>query len=273
MLPRMDPAAFKEAQKTVWSLGEFADIAHMIRPASETILDKAGVESGDKLLDVACGTGNLAIPAAKRGATVTAMDITPKLVQIARAEATEAGLPIDFSEGDAEDLAYADDFFDKTISVFGMIFAPRHAIAAAEMARVTRPGGTLAITSWTKEGMNGSLFKVLTKHMPVPPVGAPNPTDWGTEEYIAEQFPDGIDWSVTREIITFRAPSVDEWIDFNEVKLGPMVLAKAALSGDGKWDLVRDDLEQHYESFNAATDGSFAGEAEYLLAVGRLPDA
>lgn len=273
MLRPMDPAAFKEAQKTVWSLGEFADIAHMIRPASETILDKAGVTSGDKLLDVACGTGNLAIPAAKRGAVVTAMDITPKLVQLASAEAAEAGLEINFSEGDAEELAYEDDSFDKTISVFGMIFAPRHAVAAAEMARVTRPGGTLAITSWSKEGMNGSLFKVLTRHMPTPPVDAPNPTDWGTVEYIAEQFPDGIDWSVTREIITFRAPSVDEWIDFNEVKLGPMVLAKAALSGEGKWDIVREDLKNHYESFNVATDGSFAGEAEYLLAVGKLPDA
>jgi ubiquinone/menaquinone biosynthesis C-methylase UbiE len=273
MLRRMDVAAFKEGQKTVWSLGEFADIAHMIRSASDTILDKAAVSGGDELLDVACGTGNLAIPAAQRGANVTAMDITPKLLEVARAEAAEFGLEIEFAEGDAEALAYADDSFDKSISVFGMIFAPQHELAASEMTRVTRPGGTVAITAWTKTGMNGSLFQVLGRHMPPPPEGMPSPNDWGEENYVEEQFPDGIKWDFSREIVTFRAPSVEDWIAFNEVKLGPMVVAKAALSAQDKWEPLREDLAEHYEKFNVATDGSFAGEAEYMLAIGELPVA
>lgn len=267
----MDVAAFKEGQKTVWSLGEFAEIAHMIRSASETILDKADVQSGDELLDVACGTGNLAIPAARRGAIVTAMDITPKLLEVARAEAAAAGVEIDFSEGDAEALEFADDAFSKTISVFGMIFAPQHELAASEMVRVTRPGGTVAITAWTRAGMNGSLFKVMGEHMPPPPEGMKSPVDWGDEGYVEDQFTDGIDWDFSREIVTFRAPSVDDWIAFNEAKLGPMVMAKAALAPQDKWDALRSDLAEHYERFNVATDGSFAGEAEYLLAVGQLP--
>jgi SAM-dependent methyltransferase len=229
------------------------------------------VSSGDELLDVACGTGNLAIPAAKRGAIVTAMDITPKLLEVARAEAAEAGLTIDFSEGDAEALEYADDSFDKVISVFGMIFAPQHELAASEMVRVAHPDGTVAITSWTKSGMNGSLFQVMGRHMPPPPEGMPTPPDWGSEDYVAATFPDGIDWDFSTEIVTFRAPSVDEWIAFNEVKLGPMVVAKAALSAQDKWEALRADLAEHYERFNVADDGTFAGEAEYLLAVGRLP--
>jgi SAM-dependent methyltransferase len=243
----------------------------MIRSASDTIMDKAAVSSGDELLDVACGTGNLAIPAAQRGAKVTAMDITPKLVEIARAEAAEAGLDIDFSEGDAEALTYADESFDKTLSVFGMIFAPQHGLAASEMVRVTRPGGTVAITSWTSEGMNGSLFKVMGQHMPPPPEGMKTPVHWGSEDYVEETFPDEVDWNFSREIVTFRAPSVEAFIAFNEVKLGPMVLAKAALTPQGKWDALREDLAEHYERFNVADDGTFAGEAEYLLAIGQLP--
>jgi SAM-dependent methyltransferase len=267
----MDIAAFKEGQKTVWSLGEFAEIAGMIRSASETILDRAKVGSGNKLLDVACGTGNLAIPAAQRGAIVTAMDITPKLLDVARTDAAAAGVEIDFSEGDAEALEFPDDAFDKTISVFGMIFAPQHELAASEMVRVTRAGGTVAITAWTLEGMNGSLFKVLGRHMPPPPEGMATPAQWGDDGYVQQKFPDGIDWSFSRETVTFRSTSVEDWIAFNEVKLGPMVVAKAALAPQGKWDALRADLAEHYERFNVATDGSFAGEAEYLLAVGQLP--
>lgn len=267
----MDVAAFKEGQKTVWSLGEFADIAAMIRPASETILDRANVVPGDDLLDVACGTGNLAIPAAERGARVTAMDITPKLVEICRAEAAAKGLDIDISEGDAEALAYADDSFDKVVSVFGMIFAPQHELAAAEMVRVAKPGSTVAITSWTQEGMNGQMFGVIGKHMPPPPEGMQTPFQWGSVDHVRETFPDGIDWSFSRENVAFKADDAAAWFAFMEEKLGPLVMARAALEPQGKYDALREDLTAHYESFNTAGDGSFNGVAEYLLAVGTLP--
>jgi SAM-dependent methyltransferase len=267
----MDITAFKEGQKTVWSLGEFADIAAMIRPASETIMDKAGVQSGDTLLDVACGTGNLAIPAAQRGAIVTAMDITPKLVEICRADAEAAGVSIELSEGDAEALEYADASFEKVISVFGMMFAPQHELAASEMVRVCEPGGTVAITTWTIEGMNGKMFGVIGKHMPPPPEGMQTPAQWGTEEHVRETFDDSIEWSFSRETVHFKAPDAAKWFDFMEEKLGPLVMAQAALAPQGKYEALRDDLIEHYESFNVATDGSFDGAAEYLLAVGTLP--
>lgn len=268
----MDVAAFKEGQKTVWSLGEFADIAAMIRSASETILDKAGVESGDTLLDVACGTGNLAIPAAERGAVVTGIDITPKLVEIARAEAAAKGLDIVIEEGDAEALEAADASFDKVISVFGMIFAPQHELAASEMVRVAKPGGTVAITSWALDGMNGEMFKVIGGHMPPPPEGMKTPAMWGEESYIEEVFDDSIDWNFSREIVTFESDNAEAWFEFMEEKLGPLVLAKAALEPEGKFDALREDLIAHYEKFNTADDGSFHGEATYILAVGTVPD-
>lgn len=267
----MDVAAFKEGQKTVWSLGEFADIADMIRSASETILDKSGVQSGETLLDVACGTGNLAIPAAERGAIVTGIDITPKLVEICRAEATQKGLDIDIREGDAEALDFADDSFDKVISVFGMMFAPQHELAASEMVRTCRPGGTVAITTWTTEGMNGQMFGVIGKHMPPPPEGMQTPAQWGEESHVRETFPDGIDWSFSKENVHFKADDATAWFAFMEEKLGPLVMARAALEPQGKYEALREDLIAHYERFNDATDGSFDGVAEYLLAVGKLP--
>ncbi len=267
----MDVAAFKEGQKTVWSLGEFADIAAMIRSASETILDKAGVVSGDTLLDVACGTGNLAIPAAERGAIVTGIDITPKLVEICRAEAAAKGLEMTIEEGDAEALEAADESFDKVISVFGMIFAPQHELAASEMVRVAKPGGTVAITSWALDGMNGEMFKVIGAHMPPPPEGMKTPAMWGEESYIEEVFDDSIDWSFSREVVTFEADDAEKWFEFMQEKLGPLVLARRALEPEGKYDALRDDLIAHYEKFNTAEGGGFRGEATYILAVGKKP--
>ncbi|MGK2877959.1 MAG: class I SAM-dependent methyltransferase [Solirubrobacterales bacterium] len=267
----MDVTAFKEGQKTVWSLGEFADIAAMIRPASETIMDKADVQSGDTLLDVACGTGNLAIPAAERGAIVTGIDITPKLLEICRADAEASGLSIDIREGDAEALDFPGDSFNKVISVFGMMFAPQHELAASEMVRVCEPGGTVAITTWTIEGMNGQLFNVIGKHMPPPPEGMQTPAMWGTEAHVREMFDDSIDWSFSRELVNFQADNAEKWFEFMEAKLGPLVLARAALEPQGRYEALRDDLIEHYARYNSATDGTFNGDAEYLLAVGRVP--
>lgn len=267
----MDVAAFKEGQKTLWALGDFPSLAHMIRPASQTIMNAADIAAGDEVLDVACGTGNLAIPAAERGAKVTGIDITPKLIEVARAEAEAAGLTIDFREGDAEALDFPDDSFDKVVSVFGMIFAPQHEIAAHEMERTCRPGGVVALTAWTPEGMNGKLFEVIGRHMPKPPEGMKTPVDWGTEDHVRENFSDGVEWTFSRENAMFEAPSAEDFFALNEAKLSPLVLARAALEPQGKYDAMRADLLEHYNAFNTADDGSFVGPGEYLLAVGRLP--
>lgn len=267
----IDNAAIKEGQKFLWALGDFPSVAAMIRPASEAMLDRIGLAEGDELLDVACGTGNLAIPAARRGARVTGVDITPSLLDVARADAEAAGLSIDFREGDAEALEFADDSFDIVTSIFGMIFAPRHEVAAAEMVRVCRPGGAVAITAWTPEGMNGELFNVVGKHMPPPPEGMPRPTDWGSESYVRETFGGAPDWTFATLDAEFVADSTEDFLAFCENKLSPLVAARSVLEPQDKYPPLRRDLLAHMERFNVATDGSYLGRAEYLLAVGRLP--
>lgn len=268
----MDVEAFKAGQKALWEMGDFPSLAHMIRPASQTIMDAASVSAGDELLDVACGTGNLAIPAAERGAKVTGIDITPKLLEVAQLEAAAAGLEIDFREGDAEALDFADGSFDRVTSVFGMIFAPQHEVAAREMERVCRPGGIVALTAWTPEGMNGRLFEVIGRHMPERPPDMPQPFAWGEADYVRGKFDAAIDWTFTKENAAFAAPSADEFFATMEQKLSPLVLAKTVLEAQGKYEPLRADLREFYDGFNSASDGSFVGQGEYLLAVGRLPN-
>lgn len=266
----MDAEAFKAGQKALWALGDFPELARFTRPASQTILKAAGVDAGDALLDVACGTGNLAIPAAELGARVTGIDITPQLLDVARGDAAGAGLSIDFREGDAEALDFDDDSFDKVISVFGMIFAPDHVQAASEMQRTCRSGGTVALAAWTPDGMNGQLFRVIGEHMPPPPE-MPSPVQWGSEDHVIENFGEGIEWTFTRENAPFIADSAEEFFKFNEQKLPPLVLVRAALEPQGKYEALREDLLEFYNDFNKADDGSFLGHGEYLLAIGELP--
>jgi ubiquinone/menaquinone biosynthesis C-methylase UbiE len=268
----VDVEGIKQGQRFVWAAGDFPDIAQFLVPASEAIVDAIEVASGDRLLDIGTGTGNLAIPAAKRGAKVTGLDLTPELLDVARERAKAEDVDVEWIEGDAEALPFADDSFDRVTSIFGMIFAPRHQLAASEMTRVCAPGGRFAMTAWTNDGMNGSLFKAMAKHMPTPAEAAPMPNDWGDEQYVRDRFAaSGADVTITRETVEFRSESTEAWIAYNELKLGPMVVAKMALEPQGKWDALRADLVAHYESFNAADDGSFLGPAEYLLAVGTMP--
>jgi SAM-dependent methyltransferase len=257
----------------MWAAGDFPDIAKFIITASGETLNALDPQPGDRLLDIAAGTGNLSIPAAQRGAVVTGLDITPELLEVARTRAKDAGMDIDFIEGDAEELPFDDDSFPLVASVFGMIFAPRHDVAAAEMARVCEPGGSFALTAWTPDGMNGRMFQVIGKHMPPPPPDFTPPTAWGDEEYAAARFEGtGAKLTCTRHVVTFTADSVDEWVAYNEAKLGPMLMAKAALEPQGKWDQLRGELVDYYSGFNSAEDGTFVGAAEYLLVLGTLPE-
>jgi SAM-dependent methyltransferase len=272
-MPHMDHVAMKQSQRAMWAAGDFPDIAKFIIGASGEALNALDPQPGDKLLDVAAGTGNLAIPAAQRGAEVTALDITPELLEVARERANEAGVEIDFIEGDAEEMPFADDSFPLVASVFGMMFAPRHEVAAAEIVRVLEPGGSFALAAWAPEGMNGRMFAVLGKHMPPPPPDFVPPIAWGAEDYVAERFDgSGARLTFSRHTINFTADSVDDWVSYNERTLGPMLMAKAALEPEGKWDALRSDLVDYYTEFNSADDGTFVGPAEYLLAVGTLPD-
>jgi SAM-dependent methyltransferase len=268
----IDIGAFKEGQRNVWSAGDYPDVAQMIEPVAHVLLERVGVQHGEELLDVATGSGNVAIPAAELGANVTGLDLTPKLLEAARGRAAQAGVEVRWIEGDAEELPFADGSFDRVTSCFGVIFAPRHDVAAAELVRVARPGATVAFTAWTPEGLNGRLFKTIGAHMPPPPPQLQSPVLWGDEDHVRSLFADtGSELSFERRTVTFTRDSPDAWVAYNERVLGPLIMAKAALEPQGKWAELRADLLSFYSDANEADDGSFSAPAEYLLSVARRP--
>lgn len=256
----------KARQRHMWSLGDYAAIAEMIEDASAKAVEYAGVESGHEVLDVATGTGNAAIIAARRGATVTGLDLTPKLLEIAAERAREAGVELEWIEGDAENLPFADDSFDRVTSVFGVMFAPHQQKGADELLRVCRPGGRIATCAWTPTGLNGRMFGLIGASMPPPPEGFQPPVLWGTEERIRELF-DGNDVEVHKQMIVMETETPGELMAHYESTLGPFVVAKQVLEPEGKWEPLREQLEALYTEANQATDGTMHVEAEYLLAT------
>lgn len=255
------------APPPVWSLGDYPDIAKTIEDVAQTTVDEVGAAGSQSFLDVATGSGNAALAAARAGADVTGLDITPALLVAARERASAEGLEITFEEGDAEHLPYPDESFDRVVSVFGAMFAPDQEAAASELLRVRHPDGVLAVTAWTPDGLNGQMFTVLGKHMPPRPEGFKAPTLWGSEDRIRELFSGApeIRCEVRRAENGACAESVDAWLDYMEKVLGPMVLAKEML-GEG-WSDVRSDLADLYAQHDEADDGTFRARPEYLLTV------
>ena len=266
-----DTAAFKQGQRTMWATGDYADLARSIEAVAEDVVAAAGVQAGERVLDVATGTGNAALVAARRGARVTGLDLTPELLEIAQRRGADEGLEIAFLEGDAEGLPFEDGSFDRVTSVFGAMFAPDQARAAAELLRVCKPGGTVAVSAWAPDGLNGQMFGTLGRHMPPPPEGFRPPILWGVEDVVRELFAGaaevGCEERAARDSV--RAPSIDAWIDYLEQVLGPTVLAKRALEADGRWAAARADLAALYERYNEAGDGSLLAHPTYLLTVAR----
>ena len=270
----LDVAAFKQTQRRIWSSGDYPDIARLIESAAEHLVRAADVQPGHDVLDVATGSGNVALVAAQRGANVTGLDITPELFEAARRRAAEAGVDCEWIEGDAEELPFEDNSFDRALSAFGTMFAPRHERAAAELVRVTKPGGVVAVAAWTPEGTNGQMFRTVASHMPPPPPELKPPSLWGDEEHIRSLFePLGVELEFERGQVDFADDSVEKWLAYGEEKLGPMVMARAALEPQGKWDALHADLAALYERENKATDGSFRVEPEYLVTIARVPAA
>jgi ubiquinone/menaquinone biosynthesis C-methylase UbiE len=268
----LDVQGFKQAQRRTWSAGDYAELARMIESAAEHLVRAADVQAGRDVLDVATGSGNVALVAAVKGANVTGLDLTPELFVAARRRAGEAGVECEWIEGDAEALPHADDSFDHTLSAFGAMFAPRHEVAAAELVRVTKPGGTVAVAAWTPEGINGQMFKTVGSHMPPPPPELKPPSMWGDEQYMRSLFePLGVELYFELGVVEFEHDSIDSWLAYGEEKLGPMVMARAALEPQGKWEALRSDMRALYERENMNSDGSFHVEPEYLITVARLP--
>jgi len=240
-----DLARIKQGARATWAAGDFPAIARLtLWEVGPRIVAAVGVRSGEAALDVACGTGNAAIRAAEMGAQVIGVDITPELFDAARAEAAEAGVTVEWVQGDAEELPFQDEAFDVVLSTFGCMFAPRHAVAAAEIGRVLRAGGRIGITAWTPEGGMGSFFRTVGAYMPPPPPIAQPPALWGTEEHLRELFAgSGIELEFRRETVEQpQFDSTDEAIEFMSTRFGPMIMAREMLTAAGRWDDLRSDL-------------------------------
>src|SRR5215216_6273752 len=193
-------ADLKRAHRATWAAGDYAAVAELIDEAPpRDLLARVEVAPGQEVLDVATGTGNIAIQTAAAGAQVVGLDLTPELFETARRRAAERGVAVDWVEGDAEDLPFEDERFDRVLSAFGVQFAPRHEVVAQELARVCRPGGRIGLVNWTPEGQVGELFKVMGRYLPPPPDFASAPALWGDEEHVRGLFDGtGIDLEFTR---------------------------------------------------------------------------
>lgn len=262
-----DPEEIKQGVRAMWSAGDYPEIATTIEDVSGEAVEAAGTGAGADFLDVATGSGNAALSAARLGARVTGIDLTPDLLTVARRRAEEEGLEITFEEGDAEHLPYADASFDQVVSVFGAMFAPDQEQTAAELMRVRRAGGTIVVAAWTPDGLNGRLFSAIARHVPPPPEGFKAPVLWGVEDHVRGLFSSAgsVTCEVRRAENAVRADSADAWLDHLERALGPIILAKQALGE--RWPAARADLRALFDTFNEADDGSLHARPEYLLTV------
>jgi SAM-dependent methyltransferase len=260
-------SALKTKLRATWIAGDFGQIARYYATQAEDFIKRLDLKPGMKVLDVASGTGNLAIPAAKTGAAVTGVDIAPNLVEQARENAKAEGVNAKFDEGDAEALPYEDASFDAVVTMFGAMFAPRPDLVASELKRVCRPGGVIAMANWTPSGFIGQMFKTTSAHVPPPP-GMTSPVLWGVEETVRERFGEGISKLDTRlQKITWEFPfSPAQIVEHFRLYYGPTQKAFGALDEE-KQAALREDLEQLWATHNQATDGTTKVEADYLEVI------
>ena len=262
----------KQGQRKAWDAGDFGQIARLILAVGEGIVARTNVSADDEVLDVACGTGNATLPAARTGARVTGLDLTPRLLEEGRAAAQAEGLEVEWIQGDAEQLPFEDASFDLVLSTFGCMFAPRHDVAAAEIARVLRPGGRIGICSWTPDGTIGQFFKTVSSHMPPPPEGVQPPPLWGSEDHVHDLFAGtGVEPEFERDVVTSTFDSVEHAVETYETKFGPLVLAKAALEPQGKWEALSNELVAFFREHGEEHEGGVTTRAEYLAVSGGKP--
>ena len=245
----------------MWGSGNYAAVAERISQAGELVIERSGLEPGMDLLDVACGTGNATIPAARAGARATGLDFSPDLLAIARERGSDAMVEVEWVEGDAQELPFDDASFDRVISTFGHMFAPDHKRTADEMLRVCRPGGAIATACWSPEGTMGRMVRTLAELVPPPPGGTP-PMLWGTEEHQRELLGDG---EFERLEIEWEDESVESYARFMLESFGPLLNARELLAER------ENELDEGFRAFlereNLNDDGTLRFRGEYLLGV------
>jgi SAM-dependent methyltransferase len=256
-------AEFKQRSRATWAAGDFPAIAERhLWPVGQRLVQRVGIGRGEDVLDVGCGTGNAAIRAARAGGHVVGVDLTPELFEAGRRLAAKAGVEISWMEGDAEALPVEDESFDVVLSVFGCMFAPRHEVAARELARALRPDGRLAVCGWTPEGHMGEFFQALGGYLPQPPRFASPPLLWGSEDHVRGLFAGtGVTLEFARETVEFpRFASIDDELEFATTKFGPLIMARPLLESQGTWQALLHEMRGLLER---------RGAIEYLVVLGR----
>jgi SAM-dependent methyltransferase len=261
----------KARHRAMWASGDYPSMVEtFLLPLGPRLVEACNIGAGMRVLDVAAGTGNASIPAALTGAHVTASDLTPELLEAGRVRAEEVGADLEWAEADAEELPFEDASFDVVISAIGVMFAPFHDKAAAELARVCRPGGTIGLLSWTPEGMIGSLFRTMGPFAPPPPQGAQSPPLWGGEDHVRGLLGEHVEFAtLQRDVLEVTAfERAHDYGEHFKARYGPTITARA--------NAVRNEREAEFDAalngfcdeWNRGTSERARFEMEYLLAVG-----
>lgn len=262
---------YKRSAAATWATGDYDAMATTegLYVTGERLVRRVAIGANDMVLDVACGTGNAALPAAAAGATVTGLDLTPQMLTTAAKRAAAAGYDIAWREGDVEALPFDDGAFDVVLSAFGAMFAPRHEVVADELARVLRPGGRLAMANWRPGGAIEEFFGTVMAFAPPPPEFVQPPLLWGDETHVRELFEGtGIELDFKLEEVTLRARSNEHAVELYTTNLGPVAQTRQAVQADGRWPALHDELTAFFGRHNTAGDGTLAWPAAYLLVMG-----
>jgi SAM-dependent methyltransferase len=262
----------KQKHRKMWASGDYPSMVEtFLTPLGPRLVEFAGIGPGRRVLDVAAGTGNASIPAARAGAEVIASDLTPELFDAGRARAEAAGVELEWTQADAEELPFEDSSFDVVISAIGVMFAPHHQAAADELVRVCRPGGKIGLLSWTPEGMIGALFRAMGEFMPPPPPGAQPPPLWGGEDHLRELLGERVELEKVErealEVTAFQRP--DDYGEHFKGRYGPTIAARANAEKEGRAEEFDRVLSEFCAEWNRGSDDDARFEMEYLLSVGQ----
>ena len=264
--------ALKTKHRAMWAMGDYPTVvSDVVAPLGPILVDAAGIKAGDLVLDVAAGSGNAAIPAARRGARVIASDLTPELLETGQKLAAEAGVQLTWETADAEALPYGDSEFDAVLSCLGVMFAPHHQTSADELIRVCRPGGTIGLLSWTPSGFIGQMFATMRPYAAPPPPGAQPPPLWGSEDHVRELLGDRVEQvrTETRTLRVTHYTSPEAFRDYFKTNYGPTISAYRFIADDHERVAALDhDLTELAQRFDIGTD-SYRLDWEYLIFIAR----